>query len=402
MIGLHPRRFRSRASRRRSCTLPRRRSPESGYALIMVMLLALSFLISSQILIKQWATEGRRQREARMIWAGEQYERAIRLYYRKAGHYPQSLDDLKTGLPGLHFLRIEAYNNPMNSDDGSWRLIYVNSTGQIIGSVRYATLQQMAYMEMNKGNPLAQGALLGQSNVKAFYSSYQGASSSSWGSNGEDDGCGPPSITPPPQIENQNAQNASQADQNWGENPSGTSASAASPSSPSAQSSSGQQTNQTIAGQLAGAMGMTGGPSAAAAPGAYGQAASTPGVGLLPNGQPGNPFAGLQPTGPVNDQVVGGWLTGVAGKYDDQVEDKCSVKIVDGGRKYKDWEFIWNPVLDQARGVQQGLSGITQQPGVAGAPTPSGNVGTGGPGGSMPSPGQPPQQSPYAPPQPQQ
>ena len=39
----------------------------------------------------------------------------------------------------------------MKKDDGAWRFIYVNAAGQIIGSVKYATLQQMAIMDMNGG-----------------------------------------------------------------------------------------------------------------------------------------------------------------------------------------------------------------------------------------------------------
>ena len=34
----------------------------------------------------------------------------------------------------------------MNTEDGSWRFIYVSATGQLIGSVRYHSLQEMALM----------------------------------------------------------------------------------------------------------------------------------------------------------------------------------------------------------------------------------------------------------------
>ncbi len=97
-------------------------------------------------------TSGRRQREEELIWRGQQFVRAIRLYYRKTGHYPSTLDDLKKGMPELHFLRYAAYKDPMKSgDERAWRFIYVNAAGQIIGSVRYATLQQMALLDLNGG-----------------------------------------------------------------------------------------------------------------------------------------------------------------------------------------------------------------------------------------------------------
>jgi hypothetical protein len=81
-------------------------------------------------------TEGRRQQEEEMIWRGNQYIRGIRMYYRKLGKFPNSLDDLtkpKTGT--IRFMRA-AYKDPMNKEDGSWRLIYVGPAGQLIGSLK--------------------------------------------------------------------------------------------------------------------------------------------------------------------------------------------------------------------------------------------------------------------------
>ena len=54
------------------------------------------------------------------------------------------------GLPQLHFLRQE-YKDPTNQADGTWRFIYVNAAGSIIGSTKYATLQQMQILDMNGG-----------------------------------------------------------------------------------------------------------------------------------------------------------------------------------------------------------------------------------------------------------
>jgi hypothetical protein len=89
-------------------------------------------------------TQGRRLREQEAIWRGNQYVRAIRLYYQKNGKYPANLEDLaNANAAGVHFLR-KAYKDPMNSSDGSWRLIYVTPTGQLVGSVHYHNLQEMA------------------------------------------------------------------------------------------------------------------------------------------------------------------------------------------------------------------------------------------------------------------
>ena len=81
-------------------------------------------------------TEGRREKEKEMIWRGKQYTRGIKLYYRKMGHFPTSFDDLtKPKIGSLRFMR-QAYKDPMNKEDGSWRLIYVGAAGQLIGSLK--------------------------------------------------------------------------------------------------------------------------------------------------------------------------------------------------------------------------------------------------------------------------
>jgi hypothetical protein len=252
--------------------------------------MVMALIISSQTLLENLATQGRRTREQDAIWCGEQVERAIRLYYHKTGHYPQTFDDLQSGLPELHFLRAEAMKNPMNKADGTWRFIYVNAAGQIIGSVKFATLQQMAILDMNHGkfSKVMPGAVSASSLASGAAQSKQG---------------GP-------------------------------------------QSSS--------SGDL---------------------------------GQPQNPLAALKPTGPVDGPVPGAFLTGVGGKTDAK-----SLIVYKGGKKYRDWEFIWNPIEDQARAMQQQGGGITNgllpglPSGLTGTGTPSsGNTGQSGPQSTSPN-----------------
>lgn len=278
---------------------PRRPSNQSGYAYLLALFMVLALIITSQTLLENLATQGRRMREQETIWRGEQCERAIRLYYHKTGHYPQTFDDLNSGLPELHFLRVEAEKNPMNKTDGSWRFIYINAAGQIIGSVKYATLQQMAIMDLNHGKiPKVMPGAVSASSL---------ASQSQTG---------------------QSSPNSQQSDMNFGSD------------------------------------------------------------------QTENPLAALKPTGPVDGPVIGGFLTGVAGKTDTK-----SLIVYKGGKKYLDWEFIWNPIEDQARAMQQQggsssggglLPGFTNLPGLptglTGAGTsPTGNSATPGASGTSPS-----------------
>ncbi len=111
------------------------RRGESGYALLMVIFLAAAMLIATAVVAPNLLTQGRREREDELIWRGQQYARAVRLYYRKNGRFPQSLEDLTKPKNQIRFLR-QAYTDPMNRADGSWRLIYVAPNGQLIGSVK--------------------------------------------------------------------------------------------------------------------------------------------------------------------------------------------------------------------------------------------------------------------------
>jgi hypothetical protein len=283
---------------------------ERGFAYLMALFLVMVVIITSQVAVENLLTAGRRDHETDMIWRGNQYVRAVRLYYHKTGHYPQNLEELQKGLPELHFLRFAATKDPMSKTDGEWGFIYVNATGQIFGSVKYASLQQMALLDLNGGQGPSGPALAGTvpaSSLASSPTSMFGASSSSSAT------ATPSGATPDLSVQ------------------------------------------------------ATPGSSPGAVPGAGSSAAQT------------SPFAGTfgaaavatqKPTGPVDGPVLGAFLTGVVSK-----SSHSSVKVYKGGKKYSEWEFIWNPLEDQARAVQQGIGGA--QGAVPGQPgQPAGALGS--------------------------
>jgi hypothetical protein len=120
--------------RNRRATIPT--NAQSGFALLMVMFLASVMLIAVMAAAPYVRTERQREKEEEMIWRGKQYIRGIKLYYRKTGRFPTSVDDLtKPKLGSLRFMR-QAYKDPMNKEDGTWRFIYVGPSGQLIGSLK--------------------------------------------------------------------------------------------------------------------------------------------------------------------------------------------------------------------------------------------------------------------------
>ena len=117
------------------------RRGQGGYSLLMVVFMVATALILSAAVSPNLLIQGRRERETEMVWRGEQYQRAIGLYFRKFGRYPTKIEDLTSLTNGVRFLR-QAYPDPMNKVDGSWRLIYVGPNGQLIGSLRRTSLLQ--------------------------------------------------------------------------------------------------------------------------------------------------------------------------------------------------------------------------------------------------------------------
>jgi type II secretory pathway pseudopilin PulG len=265
---------------------------QRGYALLMVLFLAAVAIITFAAAAPNLLTQGRREREDELIWRGEQYERGIRLYYRKLGRFPTSMEDLTKGNNGIHFLR-KAYTDPMNTADGSWRLIYVLPSGQLVGSVRFISLAQMAAALHPGGVPPNVAAALGAAGPQQ-----------------------PGQPTTPPIAEQPTPTEKPEA-------PSGEAAQAT--PSPGAEGAlPGAATNPCAAFPIGGQ----------GAPGGNGMAGP----------QSASSFGGDQ------GAVFGGQIIGVASKV-----NRPSIKVYNCGKKYHDWEFIWNPAAQQAQaGVQPG------------------------------------------------
>jgi hypothetical protein len=112
------------------------RRGQQGFALMMVMLLTTLVLLGAIVAAPYVRTERQREKEEEMIWRGKQYVRGIKLYYRKNGRFPTSVDDLiKPKVGSVRYMR-QAYKDPMNKEDGAWRMIYVGPAGQLIGSLK--------------------------------------------------------------------------------------------------------------------------------------------------------------------------------------------------------------------------------------------------------------------------
>src|SRR5882762_5094251 len=325
-----------------------RRKGEQGYAILLVLFLATLMLIGAMAIAPNVLTEGRRQKEKEMIWRGKQYARGVKLYYRKTGKFPTSLDDLtKPKLGSLRFMR-QPYKDPMNAKDGEWRLIYVGPTGQLVGSLKPAqTIQMSGLAGTVPGTPAAQLAAqsAGQNAGQGFGQALGQAVNTVFG--------------------------------NSGSAASGTGANGASNAN-AANNGSGQQN-----------------PAAAGAPGAV----STDSTGA-PTGASDAATQALLDSEPPS--VMGGNIIGVGSKI-----NHSSVTVYEKARNYKMFEFIWDPSKDTIT-IGGGVGSQIGQP--VGAPlgTPAGQPNSFGPSpnGNPSSPGTPlnpqpgpPENAPAPPPQ---
>ena len=102
---------------------------QRGFAMaaLLVVLAVMSLMLSMALPV--WHHAARREREAELIFRGEQYARAIVLYQRQtAGAYPPDIETLVEG----RFLR-RAYRDPMTAD-GEFRLVLQSELSRISGS----------------------------------------------------------------------------------------------------------------------------------------------------------------------------------------------------------------------------------------------------------------------------
>ncbi len=109
---------------------------QRGYAMAALLVSLAVMMVLMSVAMPVWRTQAQREKEAELVFRGEQIARGINLYMRKSGggNYPPSLDVLVQG----RFIR-KKYKDPMTENDmslpmnqrGEWDLI--NAAGGVPG-----------------------------------------------------------------------------------------------------------------------------------------------------------------------------------------------------------------------------------------------------------------------------
>jgi type II secretory pathway pseudopilin PulG len=97
------------------------RHGEAGYVLLAVIFLCVVLLITLAIAAPKIAMSIQRDKELETVHRGEQYKRALKLYYQKFGRYPTSVDQL-VETNEIRFLR-KRYTDPLTGKD-DWKPVY--------------------------------------------------------------------------------------------------------------------------------------------------------------------------------------------------------------------------------------------------------------------------------------
>ena len=274
--------------------------------LLAIMLMMAVMIIAATIAAPRVVQQMKRDREEEMIHRGTQYARAIKAFYKKNGRYPATLDDLDKGQ--VKYLR-KRYKDPLTKD-GKWKLL---NYGDIQGILNTAA----------PGTPAAAMGTLGGVNTTPGSTLSPGGAVLPNNSSG-----GGFTQQPSTQLQQQPGANTTgfPSNSDSGNNSEGVPGSAGANPTGSSQGFSldiGNSSNQSS-------------PSGSNQPG--GTSSSQP------NGS--SPFSSASGNG---QTFGGGAIVGVASLSKDP-----TIRIYNKKKTYNEWQFIYNPIMDQANVLLKG------------------------------------------------
>jgi type II secretory pathway pseudopilin PulG len=105
---------------------------EEGFVLLLIFAMAAAVALMLYMELPRVSFEAQRNREQLLIERGEQYKRAIQLYFRKFKTYPASIEQLEN-TNNVRFLR-RRYADPFTGKN-EWRLIHIGPGGVFTDSI---------------------------------------------------------------------------------------------------------------------------------------------------------------------------------------------------------------------------------------------------------------------------
>jgi type II secretory pathway pseudopilin PulG len=150
----------------------RRRRSESGYALLLVFLMAAVIGLSLYLEMPRVAFDSERQKEQLLIDRGEQYKRAIELFVIKNKRWPNKIEDLEN-TNNQRFLR-RRYIDPMTGKD-EWRPVHIQNGILVDSKVSGPPGQDNQSKDTTAGQYITELASIGQNTAGGAGSGVTGA-----------------------------------------------------------------------------------------------------------------------------------------------------------------------------------------------------------------------------------
>jgi len=320
--------------------------PESGYILLAVLFMVALILIALAVAAPKIASDIQRDRENDLYHRGEQYKRAIKLYYKKFGRYPSSIDQLEN-TNNMRFLR-KRYVDPMTGKD-DWKLIHFGEAhvqplglfGQPIGGAGTA----------------AGGSVLGGGTAAGVSVPGGGIAASG--------GMYAPTVGTP--IAGSTSSSSSSSTDSGTSTTSGTDSSGS-----SASGTSGTGLGSTPG---FGSSSSFGGSSSGSSFGSSSSGSSFGGSSTGSSGFGSSNSSGSSAFGSSGSSFGGAPIVGIASK-----STKASIKEYKKQKHYNEWEFVYDPMEDLLSSVSLfggGTSNVNGTSGTSPGTTTPGTSGTG-------------------------
>jgi type II secretory pathway pseudopilin PulG len=102
---------------------------DRGYAMAALLVALAVMAVMMSVALPVWRHDAQREKEEELIFRGQQYVRAIRLFQQKTNTLPTRVDDLVQ----QHFLR-KRYKDPITKDDFEWISAANPNPGGVQGS----------------------------------------------------------------------------------------------------------------------------------------------------------------------------------------------------------------------------------------------------------------------------
>lgn len=130
---------------------------EKGFAMAFLLASLTVMGLLTSVVLPVWTHQARREKEAELIFRGEQYARAVILYQRQvAGGFPESIEELIEG----RFLR-KRYLDPMTKD-GSFELVFQEERARLSGQIE--TTDEFSNRRESNNSTRTSGGRLGGMN----------------------------------------------------------------------------------------------------------------------------------------------------------------------------------------------------------------------------------------------